>query len=60
MSEPLHLVEHEIDVALLDRLIGDDAAEKVGIHSQRLIADHDRSLVHHTTLQLCSDLKSMI
>lgn len=54
MSQPLHLVEHEVHVRLLDGLVGDDAAEEVGVHAQRLVADHDGAGVHHPALQLGS------
>ena len=59
VPEPLHLREHVVDVALLDGLVGDDAAEEVGVHAERLVADHDAAAVHHATLQLGRDLKWM-
>ena len=57
VSEPLHLREHVVDVALVDGLVGDDAPEEVGVHAERLVADHDAAAVHHAPLQLGRDLK---
>ena len=38
-------------------LVGDDAAEEVGVHSERLVAYHDTAAAHHPTLQLGRHLK---
>ena len=35
---------------------GDDAAEEVGVLAERLVADHDRALRHHSGLDLGSHL----
>ena len=60
VSEPLHLGEHVVDVALVDRLVGDDAAEEVGVHSERLVAYHDAAGLHHAPLELGRHLKWVI
>ena len=60
VSEPLHLVEHEVDVGLVDGLVGDDRAEEVGVHPERLVADHQGAGVHHPPLQLGRDLLATI
>ena len=60
VPEPLHLREHVVDVALVDGLVGDDAPEEVGVHAERLIADHDAAAVHHATFQLRRHLKWMV
>jgi len=52
VSETVDGVEHEVDVALLNGLVRDDAPEEVGVLAQRLVADHDRALGHHQGLDL--------
>ena len=59
MTKPVELLQHEVHVGLSLGLVGDDAAEEVGIHAERLVADHDAAAVHHATLQLGRDLKWM-
>ena len=59
MTETVDGVEHEVDVDLLDRLIGDDAAEEVGELAEGLVADHDRPLGHHPGLDLGRDLEQI-
>ena len=46
----MQLAEHKVDVALIDRLVGDDAPEEVGVHPQGLVADHQSAGVHHQAL----------
>ena len=52
VPEPLHLREHVVDVALLDGLVGDDAAEEVWKFPEWLVADHHAARLHHTALSL--------
>ncbi len=56
MAKPLNSLEHEVDVLFLDRLIGDNAPEEVGVLAKRLVADHDSTLCHHTGLDLSCHL----
>ncbi len=60
VSESLDSLEHEVHVLFLDRLIGDDAPEEVGELAERLVADHDRTLRHHTGLDLSRHLNNSI
>ena len=50
MSETVEGLQHKVDVDLLHRLVGDDAAEEVGELAERLVADHDGALGHHLGL----------
>ena len=58
MSEPLDSLQHEVDVLFLDRLIGDNAPEEVGVLAEGLVADHDRTLGHHTGFDLSCHLSN--
>jgi len=58
VAEPVEGLKHEVDVLLLDRLVGDDAPEEVGVLAQGLVADHDRALGHHPGLDLGCNLVS--
>lgn len=49
-SQSLKLIEHKVDVTFVYSLVGDDASEKVGIHAEWLVADHDGTSVHHPAL----------
>ena len=55
-AETVDGLKHEVHVALLHGLVGDDAAEEVGVLAERLVADHDRALRHHSGLDLGSHL----
>ncbi len=59
VPEPVHLVEHEVDVGLPDGLVGDDAAEEVGVHAERLVGDHDGAGGHHAALELGGDVAQL-
>ena len=50
VSETVEGLQHKVDVDLLHRLVGDDAAEEVGELAERLVADHDGALGHHLGL----------
>ena len=56
-AQPLHFCQHEVDVGLVDSLVGDDAAEEVGVTAQGLVAHHDGSSGHHAAFQLGSHLR---
>jgi hypothetical protein len=56
MAEPLNSIEHVVDVLFLDRLIGDNAPEEVGVLAKRLVADHNSALRHHAGLDLSCHL----
>ena len=58
VAESVEGFEHEVDVLLLNRLVGDDAPEEVGVLAQGLVADHDRPLRHHPSLDLGCHLVS--
>ena len=50
MSKSIHFRKHEINITFLNGLIGNDATEKVGEFSERLVADHDGASRHHSSL----------
>lgn len=57
VTKSVQLGKHEVYVTFLTCLVGNDAAEEVGVFTQRLVADHDSALSHHAGLDLCSYLK---
>ena len=60
VTEPFDLVEHEADVVAGDGLVVDDVAEEVGSlggrGAERLVAHHQRAVLHHTRLDLRTQL----
>jgi hypothetical protein len=59
MTQPVHLSQHEVNVTLLDGLVGDDASEEVGELTERLVADHDGPCGHHPALDLSSHIAQL-
>lgn len=56
-SKSIEFGDEEVDVFVLSSWIGDDVSEEVGNVSLRLVADHQGSCIHHSSLQDRSDLR---
>lgn len=60
MAQPVELGQHEVDVLLGLRLVGDDGPEEVGQLPQRLVADHHTPAFHHPSLDDRSHFSKLI
>lgn len=58
MAQSVHLGQEEIDVGLRYGGTGDNIPEEVGPSIIRLIANHQRTSLHHATLQDWTNLKA--
>lgn len=56
MAQSDNLLQEEVNVLLLRGRIGQHTAEEVDLQPQRLVANHDRAVLHHPGFDLRSNL----
>ncbi len=59
MTQPLDLVNEEVDVRLGGRGVGDDHTEEVDFIALRLVAHHGGAWLHHHGLDLWRHLEEL-